>query len=263
MAKKEIYKITIMNWADYNPIHKKGFKKLMIPNNFLYDARLRAVPVTVRWMYLGLLLICSDHARDTVECSERQLRDILESSKSIDRALESLQSLQLVTYEKTLLIKGIELKEEKRIKKNTSEVEVLEKAPSKNALKKIDSEQNKSIKEAYINAFRLRYGVEPATNNAAFNSQVSNLRKKIGVDKSVELVKFYLTHEDFFFVKNTHSFGICLSKAETLYTQMQRDERVTNTVAKSHEKKNQMKELFDQIDEAYKTEEREAKNVES
>jgi len=96
---RQLYKITITNWETHNKGHRKSFKKTMIANNFCHDSRLSVVPVTVRWMYLACLLECGSSARACIVMSERQLRDCLESSKSVSRALESLQSLQLLTWE--------------------------------------------------------------------------------------------------------------------------------------------------------------------
>jgi hypothetical protein len=98
--KKCIYKITVTNWAKYNSGHKSKYKRTMIANNFCSDAKLRAVPVSVRWMFLAVLLTCGDMSSEVVEMSESVLREVLESSKSVSTALESLQSLQLLTFEK-------------------------------------------------------------------------------------------------------------------------------------------------------------------
>jgi hypothetical protein len=87
--------------------------------------------------------------------------------------------------------------------------------------------QNKRIKEAYIAAYRERYGVEPLTQNAMFNTQCNNLRKKVGVDTAIELVKFYLKHPKAFYVSKTHSFGLLVADAETLVAQMRMGVAVT------------------------------------
>lgn len=98
------------------------------------------------------------------------------------------------------------------------------------------SEQNKKIWESYFNAYRLRYGIDPV-RNAAVNSQVSQLREKIGFETAVDLVKFYLTHNKSFYLLNTHTFGHCLVDAETLRTQWLRGKAITNNEVKNFEKK--------------------------
>lgn len=151
-----IYKITILNWGEYNPKHKKSFKKLMIPNNFAQDAKLNAMPVTHRWMWLVLLLTCSDYSNDTVELSERQVRAMLESSKSIDSVLDRLQSFQLLRYEKYALSKE-NRKEDKRIEKkeyNRCGGENVEtKEPEKLVPKLVSTPARKSSPRGCINDF--------------------------------------------------------------------------------------------------------------
>ena len=124
MAEKALYTITVLNFNKYNSSLKKGHKSTLISNNFCTDSKLGVLPLTVRWMFLGIVLTCGDYTRDTVEMNERQLRELLESSWSVPRALDSLQSIQLLNYAKIdLFINRIEkkVKEEKRIEKNIKE----------------------------------------------------------------------------------------------------------------------------------------------
>lgn len=95
---KKLFKIKVLKWADYNPGRKKSYKKTLISNNFCTDNKLGVLPVTHRWMFLGILLTCGDHNRDTVVFNEKQLRVLLESSKSIVGALDALQSIQVLSY---------------------------------------------------------------------------------------------------------------------------------------------------------------------
>lgn len=98
----------------------------MIDNRLCYDNKLSVLPVSHRWMFLGLLLECGSHSSDTVVMSERQLRVLLESSKSVVRALDALQSLHILSYtiepSSTSLIIEEKLIEEKRSKEKRREV---------------------------------------------------------------------------------------------------------------------------------------------
>lgn len=106
---------------------------------------------------------------------------------------------------------------------------------NKNTLTIEERENNKKIKEAYFNAYRSRYGIEPVSN-ATFNTQVSNLRKKLGLDDSIMVVQFYLKHQDGFYIKNTHSFGLCLRDAETLRTQALKGKSITQNDVRNFQK---------------------------
>ena len=229
MSKKAIiYKIKILNWEAHNSSHKKHYKRLMIPNNFTRDAKLRVVPVTVRWMWLDLLLTCSDLSRDSVEYSESMLRDVLESSWSIERALSTLESLQLLTWQKVPLI------EENRIeKKEENRIEV----PARSKIKTPPEEKdaNKNLWGAYFEAYKKRYGVEPV-RNASVNAKISQLAKRLGAD-AVPVVEFFLQHNGAFYLQQTHAIGLCLKDAESLHTQWQKGKAVTGTMAREFEKR--------------------------
>lgn len=109
-----------------------------------------------------------------------------------------------------------------------------------------ESEHNRQIWEAYFNAYRLRWGVDPV-RNATTNSQISNLRKKLGVDDAIKVVEFYLKHNENWYLKNTHSFGLCLKDAETLRTQMLKGKAITTRDVRSFEKQLGHMELQEEL----------------
>jgi hypothetical protein len=90
------------------------------------------------------------------------------------------------------------------------------------------------IWEAYREAYRGRYGVEPI-RNATTNSQCTALHKRLG-EAASEVVRFYLTHNDGYYLRNQHPIGLCLSQAESLHTQWQRGVAVTGTQVRNAEK---------------------------
>jgi len=90
------------------------------------------------------------------------------------------------------------------------------------------------IWEAYQDAYRARYGVDPV-RNATTNSQCSALHKRLG-ESAIEVVRFYLTHNDGWYLRNQHPIGACLSQAESLHTQMQRGVSVTSQQVRVAEK---------------------------
>lgn len=117
---KFIYKISVTNFSKHNANLKKGHKSTLISNNFCTDPKLGMLPMSTRWMFLGLVLTCGDLTRDTVEISAKHLRDLLECNRNIDGALDSLQELQLLSYSKIgLFLNRIE---KNRIEKNRKEL---------------------------------------------------------------------------------------------------------------------------------------------
>lgn len=108
---------------------------------------------------------------------------------------------------------------------------------------------NKKIWESYFNAYRLRYGVDPV-RNATINTQISNLRKRLG-EEACKVVEFYLSHNDSFYLKSTHSVGLCLRDCESLRTQMLRGTAITSTMVKSFEKRNKSAETLAELDKLW------------
>lgn len=107
--------------------------------------------------------------------------------------------------------------------------------------------QNKQIWESYLNAYRRRYKVDPI-RNASVNAQIAQLRKRVG-GKAVELVEFYLHHNDGFYLSKTHSIGLCLRDCESLMTQMQRGKAITRTTVRQFEQNQQYDETARHIQE--------------
>lgn len=113
----------------------------------------------------------------------------------------------------------------------------------KKSVKNEHTEENRKIWAVYENAYRLRYGINPV-KNATVNSQISNLRKKLGTEESLMVVEFYLKHENSFYLKNTHTFGLCLKDAETLRTQAIKGVAITSGMVRSFEKKQNENEII-------------------
>lgn len=146
MRENAIYRIHVINFNKHNAKLKKAYKATLISNNFCDDAKLGLLPLTVRWMFLAMVLTCGDHTSDTIEMSESRLRDLLESSWSIPRALEALETLQLVTFEKITPFIN-EIKENKRkLNKSNSSCTVVDKSTQVPAeISKLPSLQNQEI----------------------------------------------------------------------------------------------------------------------
>lgn len=248
MKNKAIYKITINNFEKHQKGLKRGHKAILISTGFLSDSKVRMLSPGGKLLFLSLLLLGGESTSSQVNVSHDSL--CFQSgvkSGSLHSQLTMLQELQLVTVEKNeVLYNRIEMnrKEEKENERKRITKELTpEKKPDQNAVQekkapkhsKEDSEGNKKIWEEYANAYRLRYGVEPV-KNITVNSKVSSLRKRMGVEVGIQIVKFYLSHNDGFYLKSTHSIGLCLRDCESLHTQMLRGKAITNTTVRQFEK---------------------------
>ncbi len=112
---------------------------------------------------------------------------------------------------------------------------------------KPNTEENRKVWEAYFNAYRLRYGIDPLRNKTV-NSKISRLRDSLGTEEAIKVVEFYLTHNDGFYLKKTHEIGLCLKDADTLRTQMLRGKAITSTTVRSFEKTQSYQETLDRIE---------------
>lgn len=109
----KIYKITLLNWFEHNPKAKKSFKKTMIEHRLISDATINSMPLSHRWLFINLILICGDHANDTITLTQRQINDILTTKEGAENALTLMSQFQLLSFEKTESFR-IEVKEKNR-----------------------------------------------------------------------------------------------------------------------------------------------------
>lgn len=214
----------------------------MFSCGFFADSKISQLSQGSCLTYVWLLTVCSDcgggELKDTFECHAGQLPLMLKTGGGrLEERLDQLQSLQLLKYSKSA---------SNIIEKNIKEENLREKksqAPRDEAQKLL----NFQIWEAYKMAYLNRYKVEPI-RNASTNAKISQLGKRVGID-AVELVGFYLKHNDGFYLKNVHSIGLCLSNAESLHTQMKRNQPVTSVDIRNFEKQQNMRTLTKAIDE--------------
>lgn len=238
--KNNIYKITVLNWYEHNPNAKKHFKKTLISNSILSEGKLMVLPTSDRWLFVVLLILCGDMSKDCVTLSERQLKLYLTSGVSPLKVLQRLEQVQLLRVEK---IDSLIIEENRRERIEEKRIEVKRsKTGSKKEVDQNARSLNSEIWTAYFDAYRLRYGVDPV-RNAKTNSIISQLAARLGLE-AIEVVKFYLTHNDSFYLKNLHAIGHCLTNAESLRTQMLRGKTITSKNVQDFEKTMGLVELM-------------------
>lgn len=105
---------------------------------------------------------------------------------------------------------------------------------------------NRRIWASYVMAYQNRWGREPV-RNATVNGQVAQLGKRLG-EEAIEVVKFYVEHNDSFYVKNCHPIGLCLKQAEGLRTQWANGRPITGGAIKIFEQSQKSSEFRDMIE---------------
>jgi hypothetical protein len=94
---------------------------------------------------------------------------------------------------------------------------------------------NSETWKAYEGAYRERYKTDPV-RNAKVNSNVSQLVHRLG-EEAPDVARFYVRHNDAYYVRNLHPVGLLLKDAESLRTQWARGRAVTGGDAREIERK--------------------------
>jgi hypothetical protein len=107
-----------------------------------------------------------------------------------------------------------------------TEVSVREQKPPK---KKSVREQTDGSKvwDVYQTAFVQRHGVQPI-RDARANRHCSDLVKRVGADRAIGLVVYYVSRSDAQYLKSKHPLGILILDVQKLNTEMQTGQKMTN-----------------------------------
>jgi hypothetical protein len=92
-----------------------------------------------------------------------------------------------------------------------------------------------AIWEAYCEEYETRHKVLPL-DGAPIRGQMAQLLNRVPAAEVPGLVRFYVQHNDAFYVKNKHSFGLCLRDAQKLYTEWKTGNITTTAQAQAGEK---------------------------
>lgn len=234
---KAIYKINIQNWDEHNGGKKKNHRYFMVENRFFEDAKISQLRQIDVLIFLKCLAIAGDLTSSSFEIHAGLMpKRWRVDDKLLDNSLKTLEQYQLLTSEK---------KESLIIQNNTKQDKAKEnKLPAPQKIP-TDTELNRKIWAAYFESYVKRYKVEPV-RNGTINSQISQLGKRLGAD-AVDVVKFYLAHNDNFYLKQIHPVGLCLKDAEGLRTQMLRGRAVTSADVREFEKQNHFQSQIERI----------------
>lgn len=85
--------------------------------------------------------------------------------------------------------------------------------------------------EKYINAYYLRYGTDPL-RNAMVNGQMARFCKQVSLEEAPHIAAYYVTHNDQFYVKQSHPVGLLLKDFQKLRTEWITGRQVTSGIAR-------------------------------
>jgi len=219
--------ISINNWEKHNQNRRKGYRYFTLENRFFEDSKItKLCPIDVL-LFIKCLSIAAELNTNQIQIHAGMMpkRWRIAAQSLLNRCM-TLQSFQLVTIENGPT-KGIERKGKERKR--------IERKGSSDGVTNLENQDlNKNIWTAYEQSYLLRYGIKPV-RNAKVNANISQLGKRVGGD-AVELVKFFLQHNDSFYLKTSHNISFCLRDCESLYTQFKRNTPITTAMVRSFEK---------------------------
>lgn len=230
MARRDIFKISITNWDKYNSNRKKSYRSVMISERFLDDAKILSLAPCEKLLFLMCILHAAQSERGEVLLSTDMIRTCTRlRTTMIPTSFSQLQSLQLLTYEKIDSLS-------KRNEMNRNEMKRIPtrcRTPSPAA--KISSPANLKTWAAYAAAYQERYKVDPV-RNAKVNCAIAGFVKRVGEEQAPEVAKFFVWHNDSFYLRSTHSFSLALRDAESLHTQWVKGQAITMSDVRDFEK---------------------------
>lgn len=100
--------------------------------------------------------------------------------------------------------------------------------------------------KVYAFGYERRYGVPPL-RNAKVNGQLKQFCERVGYSEAPAIIAFYLTQNDFWYVKQMHTIGIALAEAEKITAAYRRGAMVTKREADYIDKTSSRNSFIDQI----------------
>lgn len=97
---------------------------------------------------------------------------------------------------------------------------------------------------AYRDAYFARYKVEPVRNQRT-NALCSQLAKRLGVVDAPEVIKFYLTHTDRWYVTKRHQLEYAVKDAEKLHMEWRTGDKMNSLKAKNVELQGSNDQVFE------------------
>jgi hypothetical protein len=110
--------------------------------------------------------------------------------------------------------------------------------------------KSSEIWEAYKDAFMARYGQEPK-RNAKVNALACQLHDRLGKEDAIEVVKFYLTHNNAWYLRNLHSLDQCVKDCEKIYVEWKKNDYVRTSDVQSAERMSDNESVIRQAMQRY------------
>lgn len=241
--------IKVVNWEKYNP--RSDAKKpswFRLNNNFLSDFVIYSFNLNQKLYWIALLSQISEKNNSNFRLSFTYLKTLTKiSAKKQSQAIEIFKKHNLITCEDVRDTHATndtndtnERNDTLRISKNKKpKKEKLPAELSASTEPKIDSKSDFDYRrtwDAYKEAYAERWGSEPPWN-ARQAGQLKHFMNRIPKEDAPHVIRFYLSHNQYYYVASKHPLGALLKDAEKIYTEWKTGVQTTNTVAREADKR--------------------------
>jgi hypothetical protein len=263
MPKKNttIYNIKITNWLKYNGKPRlKSYRSVLISERFLDDVKIQQLTPCEILLFLTCILNASQSSSGCIQLSTKLMSSQCRlRANLVPNGLQRLQQLRMVTYEKMTSLYNLNENENININENINSSVVTD-APAGAVVcsdfndddfepkkkKRPDPSVNRPTWEAYREAMLKRWKVE-VVRNAKINSNIAGFVSRVGIEDAPEIIKFFVNHNDSFYVKKTHDIGLALKDAESLRIQWLRGKPITQNDVRNFERGSSYQDQYEKI----------------
>jgi hypothetical protein len=225
--------IEILNWDKYNP--RKDLKSttwVRLQNSLFEDPNFFDFDHSEILFWIYLLSLASKKQCGEIRLSIPHAERIGRFKKSvIESALKKLQQLQCVRIDETNCDSGVTPKS--REDHTTNERDETNARNVTVAIRPQDglaSPTTNQVWEAYREQYQRRYGTNPI-RNAKINSQIKSFCTRIPIEEAPEVARYFVGHNNAYYVAKGHAIGIMLQDAEKLRTEWATGKQITKVDA--------------------------------
>lgn len=229
--------ITIKNFKKHNARqNRKNYNWFKFDSNFFFDQKTCELTHEEKLLFIFLLCIRNKSDIDEISYSENQVMYLLGFEEEEQKKyLNNIASLGLIELNSSTNVTQscTKLSQSGRLDKIRLDKIRLDKGVTESS----ENNDKKEVKESgitarvkpvavtleawacYVEQFKLKYKTPPV-RNAILNSQMSNFCKRIPKEQWENIIRFYFSHQNSFYISNAHSVGILLKDCEKLHTEM-------------------------------------------
>ncbi len=256
--KKHLFTVRVENWAKFNTNQKKYHIMAMVSVGFLRDEVISKLNQSEVLVYLYFILRSAEVGSEFVQSTPEVISMYTRSRVDLIRKyILNLQELGLLTVTQghELFESEPQRREEKRREEKRKEEITADPMDQKKPMERkslagapdvpTDKTLGAEIWDAYSEAFLKRYAVSPKPN-AKMRTQCKRIGDLIGRD-AIEVMKFYLSHNDGWYLKTQHALGNVEKQYQSLHTQWQRGKAVTSSQVRQFENQSTNMDLLEKV----------------